>query len=228
MKTLLLSVLVLTLCINARAQKIGSKFLPGCYYDINGQKVNGLIRSGTGKAPVKDEGFITFKADENAEKQNLSASMIRSFVIGPDSFIVAHAPRTGPWTRNDLDFIQVVVNSPLKLYAINAGGNGGGGGISPGISTGFGLGGGSVGGIGTGIGLSLGSGLLGGGGGHIVYYYGSDTSALTELKKQNFIEVMSEIMADKPEAVDKIKDKTYKFGNIEKLIKYYNDLHAND
>lgn len=225
MKTIFLSLFVLLFAITANAQFPGSKFLPAYYYDINGQKVEGLIRSGTGKDPVKGEGFITFKEDEKAEKQNLSASMIHGFVIGTDSFTVAHAPKEGPWSRNELDFVLVMVNSPLKLYAVNADGGGGGGGLRPGISTGFGIGGG-MGGFG-GLGLSLGTGALrGGGGGGITYYYGSDTSAMTELTKKNFIDIMSEVMADQPDAVAKIKSKEYKIGDMEKLVTYYNSLRS--
>ena len=224
MKTTLLFLSAILFAVSANAQVLGSKFRPGYYYDINGQKVEGLIRSGTGKKPIGGEGYITFKEDEKAEKQNLSASMIHGFVIGTDSFTVAHAPRQGNWSANELDFVEVMINAPLKLYAINSSGGGGGGrsGLSPGI--GFGMGGGL--GIGTGLGLSLGSGAFGGGGGHIVYYYGSDTGTITEIKKQNFVEVMSEVMDDEPQTVEDIKNKKYKFGDMDKLVDYYNKQHT--
>jgi hypothetical protein len=221
MKNLFLAAIVVLIAINAHAQGLTGKFQQGYYYDINGQKVEGYIRTGTGKKLVEHEGYITFKEEDKAPKQNLSASMIHGFVIGRDSFIVASAPRVGSWSKNDLDFMQVVINSPLKLYSINASG-GGGGGLQP--SVGLGIGGGSVGGIGTGLGLSLGSGMFGGGN-HTVYYAGSDTGSMTEVKKQNFVDIMSEVMADEPEAVDKIKAKKYDLGDMEKLIKYYNELH---
>ncbi|MBW4889306.1 hypothetical protein KXQ82_06245 [Mucilaginibacter sp. HMF5004] len=223
MKFLFLSAFILFFACSSNAQGLTSKFQQGYYYDINGQKVEGLIRTGTGKKLVENEGYITFKEDDKANKQNLSASMIHGFVIGRDSFIVARAPRVGTWSKNELDFMQVMVNSPLKLYAINAsGGGGGGGGIQP--SFGLGMGGGSVGGIGTGIGLSLGSGMFGGGN-RAVYYFGSDTGSMTEMKKQNFVDVISEVMADEPEIVEKVKAKKYSFGDMEKLIKAYNEKH---
>ena len=78
-----------------------------------------------------------------------------------------------------------------------------------------------------GLGLSLGTGALrGGGGGGITYYYGSDTSAMTELTKKNFIDILSEVMADQPDAVAKIKSKEYKIGDMEKLVTYYNSLRS--
>jgi hypothetical protein len=220
MKLLSLSTLILFFAISSNAQGLSSKFQQGYYYDINGQKVDGYIRTGTGKKLVENEGYITFKEEDKAPKQNLSASMIHGFVIGRDSFIVARAPRVGSWSKNELDFMQVLVNSPLKLYAINsAGGNDSGSGLSPSVGLGVG------GGIGLGGGISLGSNLFGGGNGHKVYYFGSDTGSMTELKKQNFVDVMSEVMADEPEVVDKIKAKKYGMSDMEKLVKYYNELH---
>jgi hypothetical protein len=220
MKLLFLSAFILFFAIGSSAQGLSSKFQQGYYYDINGQKVDGFIRTGTGKKLVENEGYITFKEEEKAPKQNLSASMIHGFVIGRDSFIVARAPRVGSWSKNELDFMQVLVNSPLKLYAINsAGGNDSGSGLSPSVGLGVG------GGIGLGGGISLGSNLFGGGNGHKVYYFGSDTGSMTELKKQNFVDVMSEVMADEPEVVDKIKAKKYGMSDMEKLVKYYNELH---
>jgi len=219
MRLLFLFAFILFFAIGSNAQGLSSKFQQGYYYDINGQKVEGYIRTGTGKKLVENEGYITFKEEDKAPKQNLSASMIHGFVIGRDSFIVARAPRVGTWSKNELDFMQVLVNSPLKLYVINsAGGNDGGSGISPSVGLGVG------GGMGLGGGISLGSNLFGGGG-HKVYYFGSDTGSMTELKKQTFVDVMSEVMADEPEIVDKIKAKKYGFGDMEKLVKNYNELH---
>jgi len=219
MKTVLFSLFIFFLAFGAQA----AKFEQGYYYDINGQKVEGLInRNPGGKGPIKDEGFITFKEDEKAQKQNLSASMIHGFVIGVDSFTVARAPRNGDWSKNELDFVRVLVDGSLKLYAVSAGG-GGGSGFSPGISTGIGVGGG----LASGVGLSLGSNLFGGGS-HPVYYYGAGPASITQLKKDNFIDVMSEVLGDEPEAVEKVKNKTYKMGDMDKLIAYYNQLRQDN
>jgi hypothetical protein len=51
-----------------------------------------------------------------------------------------------------------------------------------------------------------------------VYYYGSDADALTKLEKKQFIEVMSKLMADKPEVVVKIQDKTFKYGKLKSCL----------
>jgi len=219
----------LILILTAHAQMFGGKFEQGYYYDINGQKVEGLINDNTsGKGPVPNEGYIVFKENDKAEKQKLSASMIHGFVVGVDSFIVARAPRLGGWSKYDLDFLRVVINDSTKLYTIYGGDRGreSRGGMRPSVSTGIGIGGGYGGGIG--MGLSLGSGLFGGGGGggssHPIYYYGSAIGDMVEVNKQNFVAAMSEVLAAEPEAVKKVIDKKYKLGDMDALLKYYNQL----
>lgn len=220
--------LTLLLAINANALMFGGKFEQGYYYDINGQKVEGLINDNTsGKGPMPNEGYIIFKETDKAPKQQLSASMIHGFVVGADSFIVAHAPRLGAWSKYDMDFLRVVINDSTKLYTIygsERGKESRGGGVRPSVSTGLGIGGGMGGGIG--MGLSLGSGLFGGGGGssHAVYYYGSGVGDMVEINKQNFVAAMSEVLAAEPEAVKKVIDKKYKLGDMEALLKYYRQL----
>ncbi|WP_448698597.1 hypothetical protein ACFGVR_17265 [Mucilaginibacter sp. AW1-3] len=223
----------LLLVVSANAQMFGGKFEQGYYYDINGQKVEGLINENTsGKGPLPNEGYIIFKENDKAEKQNLSASMIRGFVVGADSFIVAHAPRLGAWSKYELDFLRVVINDSTRLYTITGSDRGkeGRSGSRPAISTGLGIGGGYGGGLG--MGLSLGSGLFGGGGGssHPVYYYGSGVGDMVEINKQNFVAAMSEVLAAEPEAVKKVMDKKYKLGDMDDLLKYYHKLreeHSN-
>jgi len=41
--------------------------------------------------------FIEFKEDNKSEPFKLSASDLRSFVVGKDSFVVAHAPGNETW-----------------------------------------------------------------------------------------------------------------------------------
>lgn len=53
------------------------------------------------------------------------------------------------------------------------------------------------------------------------YYYGSNPDSTTQLTRKNFIVVMSQIMADKPEVVEKIQKKNYRYGELEDLLVYY-------
>src|SRR6185312_2489417 len=121
-------------CVNAQ------KWQPGHFTDVKGNRESGLIRvDPSGKAPIKDEGFIEFREDKKTEPFKLSASDLKSFVVGKDSFVVAHAPQNETCPNNELDFVKVVLDEPVKLYAANGGGGGKGGfGFSPGISTGIG------------------------------------------------------------------------------------------
>ena len=214
MRLSFLTGLFLLTALSASAQLGLNQWDDGYFYDSNGKKVPGqIVVSPSGRSPQDSEGFILFRKDKGEEKEKLTASMVRSFVAGRDSFTVAHAPRTGPWTGRSIDFVKVLVDEPMKLYATTGGG---GGGMSPGIRPSLGIGGGSFGsGVGGGLGINLGGG---GGKGKTAYYYGDDPNSLTELRKDNFVQVMSEIMASQPEIVEKIKNKKYRYGNINELI----------
>lgn len=201
---------------NAQILGLGNRWEAGYYYDVNGQKVNGLIsRDPSGKSPQPGEGFIICKAAKDAEKQKLSASMIRSFVIGRDSFTVTHNTHNELRTLNGIDFIKVLVNEPLKLYAATAAVEKA---VSPAIGGGFGNGGG----IGGGVSINLGRGSAS----RFVYYYGTNPDLLTEVTHKNYVEILSEIMASQPEAVEKIRNKTYKFNDLPKLTAYFNQLRT--
>jgi hypothetical protein len=215
MRPILIILFFMLISVSAKSQK----WQPGYFYDANGQKVPGLIKPNpSGKGPVKDEGFLVYKDNENALEVKLSAREIRAYVVGQDSFVIAHPPRDAKWAKKDLDFVRVVLDEPLKLY--QAKGSGGGGlGIRPGFSGGFGMGGGSYGGVG----ISLGGGQ---GRSKTAYYYGANTSELNELNNDNFIDIMSEIMGDEPEVVEKIRNKQYQLKNLDTLVAYFKHIKA--
>ena len=82
------------------AKSYGQKWQPGHFTDIKGNIETGLLRFGSGKAPIRGEAFIEFKEDKKAEPFKLSASDLKSFVIARDSFVVAHAPDNETWAHN--------------------------------------------------------------------------------------------------------------------------------
>ena len=215
MRLPLLILLFSGIAFSASAQLGLNQWDDGYFYDASGNKVPGqIVVNPSGRSPQESEGYILFRKDKGEDKEKLTASMIRSFVAGKDSFTVAHAPRSGAWTGRSIDFVKVLVNEPLKLYATTGGGNGGG--MAPGIRPSFGIGGGSFGtGMGGGLGINLGGGR---GKSKSAYFYGDNPNNLTELRKDNFIEVMSEIMASEPEIADKIKNKKYKYRDMDQLI----------
>ncbi|WP_179414704.1 hypothetical protein HDF19_19010 [Mucilaginibacter sp. E4BP6] len=197
---------------------------PGSYYDVKNNKFNGLVSMKmSGAHPVPDEAFIEYKPNDKASPVKISASELSSFVMGRDSFIVAVAPRTGPWSKYELDFVKVVVDADPKLYMFK--GKVSGGGVQPdvgiGVGGGFGTGGGGFGmGLGGGISIPLGRSTVTG------YYYGANTAVMKQLTPVNFIDVMSEILGDEPEIVDQLHQNKYNLRNIDKLINNYYKAQA--
>jgi hypothetical protein len=218
-------ILALFLFSAARAQK----WQPGHFIDVKGVRYDGfIIANPGGNGPIKNEGFIEFKDGEKTDPYKLSTSDLQSYVVGKDSFVVAHAPGNETWAKKELDFVRVVVNEETRIYATRGAGSGSGMGskvrFSPavGLSTG---GGGYGGGLGGGLGISIGGG--GGGSGDrskLSYYYGSNTATMKHLTEENFADVMSEAMGDEPEVVEQIRAGRFVLGNIDKLVDYFNKV----
>lgn len=206
--------------VSAKSQS--NKWLPGRFTDIKGNIETGFIRvNPSGKGPVKDEGFIEFRENNKTEPFKLSASDLRSFVTGKDSFVVAHAPKNESWNKKEFDFVRVVINGDVKLYASKSGkGSGHGIGFSPGIGIG-------TGGYGSGIGGGISIPIGGGGKSEkTVYYFGANTAEMRPLTNENFEDIMTDIMGDEPDVVDKIHAKVYVLANIDKLIAYFNQVRG--
>jgi len=209
--------------VSAKSQK----WQPGSFTDVKGNKVTGLIRENpSGKGPIKDEGFIEFKDDPKTNPYKLSASDLRSFNVGQDSFVVAHAPHNTYWTKKELDFVKVALNEDIKLYVANVGTyNGGGRGIGVSPEVGGGIGTGGYSGMGGGVAIDLGGG---GKGGKVMttWYYGANTAEMELLTPINFKDIMSDVMGDEQDVVDKIQAGQYNLGNIDKLIAYFKQVKA--
>ncbi|HWZ05143.1 MAG TPA: hypothetical protein VNX40_16110 [Mucilaginibacter sp.] len=208
------------------AKSYGQKWLPGHFTDVKGNIETGFIRFGAGKAPTKGEAFIEFKEDNKAEPFKLSASDLKSFVVARDSFVVAHAPGNETWAHNDFDFVRVVLDEDIKLYAaggVKTGGGGSGISVEPGIGAGVG-----TGGVGAGVGGGVSIPIGGGGGGgtyqKLVYYYGDNTANMKRLNDKNFEDIMCDMMGDYPDIVDKIHAKVYMLENIDRLIAYFKQV----
>ncbi len=224
MRSILIILFFMLIIVSAKSQS--NKWLPGHFTDVKGNIETGLIRvNPSAKGPIKDEGFIEFKDNNKTEPFKLSASDLKSFVIGKDSFIVAHAPNNEIWAKKELDFVKVVLNEDVKLYMAGGGGKGGGGhsiGFSPDIGVGAG-----TGGYGGGVGAGVSIPIFGGGGGSIektVYYYGENTAQMKRITNENFEDIMSDIMGDYPDLVDKIHAKVYMLANIDRLIVYFKQV----
>jgi hypothetical protein len=225
MRSILLIFLLMLTFVSARSQK----WRPGYFMDIKNNKVPGLIQLGAaGKGPIKNEGFIIYKDNPKANEIKLSASDLKYFVVGQDSFVVAHPPSYESWGQ-EFDFVKVELDEPVKLYIYggSASRSSGGGGlkVSPSFSTGFGTGYGGYGG--GGVGVSLGRG--GNGGGYskgATYYFGETAGRIEQVTPMNFKDVMSDIMADEPQAVEIIQSGKTNLEHMQSLLKYYRELKA--
>jgi hypothetical protein len=194
---------------------------PGSYYDVKNNKFNGLVSMKmSGRPVVADEAFIEYKPNPKADPIKISASELSSFTMGRDSFIVAVAPRMGPWSKFELDFVKVAVDADPKLYMFR-GKVSGGGGVQPDVGVGVG---GGFGGFGFGLGGDISIPL---GGSYVTgYYFGENTAVMKQLTPVNFIDVMSQIMGDEPDIVDQIHQNKYNLRNIDKLINNYYKAQA--
>jgi hypothetical protein len=212
---------ILTLSISIIALSVhAQKWQPGHFTDVKGAVETGFIRAYPGgSGPIKNEGFIEYKVNEKDNPIKLSAGDLQSFVAGKDSFVVAHAPGNETWAKKDIDFVRVVVDEPLKIYATRGAGSGGGSGIhvSPGV--GLSTGGGYGTSYGGGVGISFGGG--GGKSSKMSYYYGSSTANMQHLTNENFVDIMSEVMGDEPDVVLRIRNNDFRLNNIEKLVEYF-------
>ncbi|HEY4326012.1 MAG TPA: hypothetical protein VGN20_18625 [Mucilaginibacter sp.] len=227
MRPILIILFFMLVIVSVKSQ--AQKWLPGHFTDIKGNVEKGLIRvNPSGKPPIKGEGFIEFREDEKTNPYKLGASELRSFVIGKDSFIVAHPPANEIWASKELDFVKVAIDEDIKLYIANQVGGGGSGiGFHPGVSTGIGTGG-YGGGVGGGISIPIGGGGGGSGSGKekATWYFGSNPAEMKRLTDENFEDIMSDMMGDYPDVVDKIHAKVYMLANIDRLIAYFKQVKA--
>ncbi|NCD68980.1 hypothetical protein GSY63_06405 [Mucilaginibacter sp. R11] len=220
MRPILIILFFMLSVVSAKSQK----WQPGTFTDNKDNQMTGLIQPyPSGKGPVKGQAFIVFKSNKDANEMKLSAGELKSFTAGKDSFVVAH-PSMGEVWPNEFDFVRVVLDEDLKLYAYQGSSKGGSGvHVAPGLGVGLGTGGfGSY--AGGGVGISFGGG--GGSRRTLTYYYGANPAELVSVTPMNFEDIMQEIMGDEPDVVDRIRAHQYNLGNINKLIDYFNQVKA--
>lgn len=204
MRTILLILFVLVLANTAAKSQIlfGKDWKQGWYYDLEGKKVTGLLYWAPPiQGLFKPKGdHILFKKDKKDDRSQISTDSLKSFVIGADTFVISHFP-----DFEKKPILQVMIaKQQLKLYFLKTK-------SQSYTSSGFGA-----------NGMHTAPMTYGGGGTNTSYYYGPDPEHVTELTRKTFIDVMSELMADKPEVVKSIKTKYFKFGDIDDLLTYYN------
>ncbi|MDB5128440.1 hypothetical protein [Mucilaginibacter sp.] len=204
MKKAVLLFLYLIIGSTIYAQGPQHKWYAGTLYHTSGEIFDGLISwTPPRKGEYEDGDQVLYRADEKSEVFPIPYYKINSFVMGNDSIVVSH----NVLFKNS-PFMTVVLDNPTKLYTNKVMKNG----FPLMINTG-----GFTGNVGMGVGV----GTSVGGGVKTTYYYGISPDKVTKLEKKQFIEVMSTILADKPDVVAKIKDKTFRYGDMDDLINYY-------
>jgi hypothetical protein len=203
MRKILLLLCVLSITINTKAQfsslltrSISSyKWAQGAYYDSAGIKHTGLINWDIPLTSLANNkiAYIGFKPTKKANDIKLYSSAIKSFVIGEDSIVVSNYE-----SFKKSPFLRVLISSKdtTKLYEYVTARRGG------------------TGTMGTGISVQVNYPVS-------TYYYGTNPNNITKLDKKQFIDVMSRIMVDKPEAVARIKNKKLRYGDMEDLLYFY-------
>ncbi|MEB0260166.1 MULTISPECIES: hypothetical protein [unclassified Mucilaginibacter] len=204
MRKTLFILILLAGSFTADAQSTNRKWFEGRLYHTNGEVFNGLISwMPPRKGEYEDGDMVLYRRDEMAEALPVPYYKVNAFIMGDDSIVVSH----NVLFKNS-PFMTVMLDNPTKLYTNKVMKNG----IplminSGGFSGGFGMG--------VGVGTSIGGGVK------TTYYYGKTPDNVIKLEKKQFIEVMSDLMADKPEVVAKIKDKTFRYGDMDNLVTYY-------
>ncbi|WP_345952751.1 hypothetical protein [Mucilaginibacter sp. PAMB04168] len=195
MRTILLLLCILTVTVPSKAQ-LFRDWKSGSYYDTLNKKKNGLISWYIVNAKSPKQNFIRFKPNEHTDEAKISTQNIRAFTFGTDSFVVSKSKET-----HFAPVLQVLANENVKLYKLL---------VSNGSLR---LGGGSMGfgAVPAGYGSST----------NLEYYVGSNVENLTLLTKKNFIEMMSLVMANKPDIQDKIKSKILRLEDMQDLLVYY-------
>ena len=184
------------------AQIIGGSFKKGYYYDLDGQKIEGFINqkpSVVGRAS-KAEKAILFKSTKDAEKQLVYASDIQSYVVAADSFAVITPPAVLR-SRYQLDFARVLFDEDEKVFLIEEK-----------ASPAFGIGAGT-GGVMPSVSISNAKTRI--------YMYGTTGDSLGLLDRRNFKEVLSSILKDYPDLLNKLNNKKTGFEDIESLSEEY-------
>jgi hypothetical protein len=203
MKPFLLIALFLLITSSSFAQLFGRNYTTGAYYTVDGQKYNGLIAMDFDPPSIfsSRDNTIFFKTDTGAQRVKIKVSTIKAFCVTnrdtarTDSFVIIHNLNLSR-IKYDYDIIQVIYDKgPVKLYNYR---------LQRRVGGGFNA-------------LLVTATYY-----DNYYFYGADANTAVELKNKNFIEVMSNMLADAPDIVEMIKNKTYKMGDMHEMLKRYN------
>ncbi len=201
----LITIILLFVTSSSFAQLFSSKYFPGTYYKSNGEQHNGFISindAPTSWIVAHPDNIIYFKADKDTAIQKVKMSALRGFVIqysddalSCDTFAIVHNSKSSRIKYKN-DMMEVLFNKgAMKLYD---------------------------------------HALTRRGGVFMVltplyvdnyYFYGDSPDDAIEMKSKDFKDVMSKILEDDPNIVEKINNGTYKINNMRIMLKEYYSTH---
>lgn len=203
MKPTLFTILLIAIALPSFAQIFGRDYNPGNYYTKDKQKYTGFLAMDFELPSIfssNADKTLYFKPDQDAKRQKIKASTLTSFTVTnrdtarTDSFVtISDIGRSR--IKFQFDFVQVICdNGPVKLYNYR---------IPRKVGAGFGM-----------VGL------------YTTYYdnyyfYGPNADTSVEMKKKDFKSVMSTMLADDPDIVEKFKKKHILWGNMHEMLKLY-------
>jgi hypothetical protein len=193
---LLLCILSVTVVTNAQSKRF-DKFVTGSFTDTANRTRTGLISWTLADQNMFGKGgCISYKENKDADFVYISTAWMKSFTMEADTFLVI---KDKAFKLNPI--IKLVINNnPEKLYSyLPYTSSGSGGGIN-GMPSYYR----------SAIDLN-----------YSVFYSGTDAEHLTRITKENFVEMLSKIVADKPNVIACINDKTFDHKHISELVKYY-------
>ncbi|WP_443938781.1 hypothetical protein [Pedobacter sp. MW01-1-1] len=195
--TLVLSLLLLFV-LNAKSQS-NKRFISGHYYNIKGEKVTGLIFL------LPPANNIYFRKDEKAKKNKVNIDSISSVVTDNDSLVV----RTFDNKEGRKRFCRLVATSPVrKIYVYYVVQNNRGASFM------------KVTGSGTATNLGWSNSAYSYSKFLACYAY-QDGNTTYELKRSNYIKILTDAFTDFPELVERIKTKDIKYNEIGKAFILY-------
>jgi len=200
MRKILLSILLLIVCLAANGQNSADDdWTQGHYYDKSGKKIDGLVADYYLNPSLFNStiDYFSFKTTKTGKNVKVYAKEINSLVVvGVDSFVVSNS------SELKKPFLSVIANNNTKLYATE---------VSKYVNV-------------PSVGLLirvLDKKYL-----DCTYYYGPDPNNLTKLTKKNFVSAMDLVLADKPDQYALIKDKTFTYDNIEKMVTFFKTVQV--
>lgn len=194
MRSILLLACIFRVTLSAKAQIFDfPSWQNGSYYDIAGQKHTGQI-----KKPDIHKNLITTGGTYIYYRASEKSDDQKLYAKDIKSLIVDRDSFvvTHVPELEKTPFLSVVFDKNIKIYNVRVSKNSGTGGAGA-----------------VGFSFSYNKNF---------YYYGPDAENLTKLERSKFVKVMSQIMSDKPEVVERIKANAFSYADMKELIEYYN------